>query len=48
MGWTAIMEDMKGYTFKDKYSLRQIERMPVQTDFFFGTDSGCQVGFCTD
>lgn len=48
MWWATIMEDMAGHTFKDKYSLRQIERLPIQTDFIFGTGSGCQAGFCTD
>lgn len=48
MWWATIMEDLKGYTFKDKYSLRQIERLPIQSDFIFGTGSGCQAGFCTD
>lgn len=48
MWWATIMEDLKGHTFKDKYSLRQIERLPIQSDFIFGTGSGCQAGFCTD
>ena len=48
MNWTKIMEDMHENTFKDKHSMKQIERLPIQTDFIFGTGSGCQAGFCTD
>lgn len=48
MWWATIAEDLNGHTFKDKYSLRQIQTMPIQTDFVFGTGSGCQAGFCTD
>lgn len=48
MCWAAIMEDMQGRTFKDKMDLWQIGKLPVQLDFFYGTGSGCQAGFCTD
>lgn len=48
MYWSAIMEDMKGNTFKDDMNLYQISKLPIQLDFFFGTGSGCQAGFCTD
>ncbi len=57
MQWAKIQEELsvmfrknhdKYYTFKDDYSLRQIEKMNLQLDFFFGTGSGCQAGFCTD
>jgi hypothetical protein len=47
MRWAAIMEVLYDHTFKDKYSLLQIEKMGIQQDFFFGTGSGCQAGFCT-
>lgn len=48
MWWSAIEEDLQGNTFKDKISMRQIAHLPVQLDFFYGTGSGCQAGFCTD
>lgn len=48
MYWAAIMEEMKGHTFKEKLSMLQISKMGIQTDFNFGTGSGCQAGFCTD
>lgn len=57
MQWAKIQEDLsilyrrwhdKSYTFKDKQSFAQIEKMGLQLDFFFGTGSGCQAGFCTD
>lgn len=48
MYWAAIMEDLQGNTFKDKLTLRQIRKLPIQLDFMYGTGSGCQAGFCTD
>lgn len=48
MQWAGIQEDLHGYTFKDKMNMHQIWHLPVQLDFFFGTGSGCQAGFCTD
>lgn len=48
MWWASIMEDLKNRTFKDKHSLQQISKLPIQMDFMFGVGSGCQAGFCTD
>lgn len=48
MTWAMIMEDLQGNTFKDGLNLHQIQKLPIQLDFFFGTGSGCQAGFCTD
>lgn len=48
MWWSAIQEDLQGNTFNNKMSLYQISRLPIQLDFFYGTGSGCQAGFCTD
>lgn len=48
MWWSAIQEELQGNTFKNKMSLSQISRLPIQLDFFYGTGSGCQAGFCTD
>lgn len=47
MWWSAIMEDMMGYTFKEKLTLRQISELPIELDFFEGGGAGCQAGFCT-
>lgn len=48
MQWSAIMEEIRGHKFKEKLSFRQIQCLPIQLDFFYGTGSGCQAGFCTD
>lgn len=48
MQWAKILEDMQGYTFKDNISLRQIEKLPIQLDFHYGTGTGCKAGFCTN
>lgn len=48
MQWAGIQEDLHGYTFKDKLNMHQIGMLPLQLDFFYGTGSGCQAGFCTD
>lgn len=34
--------------FKQEMTYSQIKEIGLQTDFFFGTGSGCQAGFCTD
>lgn len=48
MLWSMIWEDLIGHTFKDELSFKQISNLGLQLDFFFGTGSGCQAGFCTD
>jgi len=48
MQWAKIQEDLKGNTFKEKLNFHQINRLPIQQEFFYGTGSGCQAGFCTD
>lgn len=48
MQWSKIMEDLQERRFHDKYTMHQIDRMPLQNDFIFGTGAGCQAGFCTD
>lgn len=48
MQWSKILEDMQGNTFKEKMSLAEIENLPIQLDFFYGTGAGCQAGFCTN
>jgi hypothetical protein len=34
--------------FKKEMSFEQVKQLGIQQDFFFGTGSGCQAGFCTD
>lgn len=48
MKWAAVMEVIYDHTFKDNNSLLDVAKMGLQMDFFFGTGSGCQAGFCTD
>lgn len=48
MQWSKIMEDLQRNTFKDNYSLHQIEKLPIQLDFIYGTGAGCKAGFCTN
>ena len=48
MKWAAVQESIYNRTFKPEYSLLEIANMGLQLDFFFGTGSGCQAGFCTD
>lgn len=48
MKWAAVQEEIIGHTFKDEYSLLQIEKMGLQQEFIFGIGAGCQAGFCTD
>jgi hypothetical protein len=48
MQWFNDMEkNMKG-TWKQDATYEQISKIGLQMDFFFGTGSGCQAGFCTD
>lgn len=46
MQWFADQE--KKATWKKEMSYEQIKTIGLQQDFFFGTGSGCQAGFCTD
>lgn len=48
MLWSMIQEELRGYTFKEGISFRQIRELPIQLDFFEGTGAGCQAGFCTN
>lgn len=48
MKWAAVQEAILDRTFKENHSLIEIARMGLQLDFFLGTGSGCQAGFCTD
>jgi hypothetical protein len=51
MQWFSDQENQKGKnkgTWKENISYEQIKKIGLQTDFNFGTGSGCQAGFCTD
>lgn len=46
MQWFSDQEEKS--TWKTEMKYEQIKKVGLQTDFFFGTGSGCQAGFCTD
>lgn len=48
MRWFSEMEKKMKRTFKKEASYEKVKRMGLQSDFFFGTGSGCQAGYCTD
>jgi hypothetical protein len=49
MRWFAEMEVKLKRKFKKEMTYNQIKRLGLQTDFFFGTGSGCKAGVgCTD
>ena len=48
MRWFAEMEKKAKAQWKKEMSYERVKKIGLQTDFFFGTGSGCQSGFCTD
>jgi hypothetical protein len=53
MQWFADQEVLtkngkKKLQWKKEMSYDKIKKIGLQTDFFFGTGTGCQAGFCTD
>ena len=48
MYWSVIQEELINKQFKKEMSFLQMKQLGIQQDFFFGTGSGCQAGFCTD
>lgn len=48
MNWFSKQEINSKYNYKSNITYEQIKKIGLQTDFFFGTGSGCQAGFCTD
>lgn len=54
MQWFADIEKAnfskrtKVQTWKNEANYEQIKNIGLQQDFYFGTGSGCQAGFCTD
>jgi hypothetical protein len=48
MQWFGDMETKFKRKFKKEITYEQIKTIGLQTEFHFGTGSGCQAGFCTD
>jgi hypothetical protein len=48
MKWFSEMENLMKRNFKKEMPLSTIKKIGLQSNFFFGTGSGCQAGFCTD
>lgn len=48
MQWFNEKEKQSNYNWKSQITYDQIKKIGIQQDFFFGTGSGCQAGFCTD
>ena len=48
MRWFSEMEKLKKRRFNKDVTYENIKKIGLQQDFFFGTGSGCQAGFCTD
>lgn len=47
MEWASSKETKKTH-WKEGITYQQISKINLQLDFFYGTGSGCQAGFCTD
>ena len=47
MQWFANQEDI-GKKWKKEMNYEQIKNLALQSEFNFGTGSGCQAGYCTD
>ncbi len=48
MQWFANQEKKGKGTWKEHINYEQIKSIGLQQDFFFGTGSGCDAGYCTD
>jgi len=48
MQWFADMETTLKRKWKKEMTYEQVKTIGLQQDFYFGTGSGCQAGFCTD
>lgn len=48
MNWAKEIEETRGQRFKHGITMEKIEKIGLQSEFAFGTGSGCQAGFCTD
>ena len=48
MKWFSNMEKQVGAKWKKEMTYASVKKIGLQSDFAFGTGSGCQAGFCTD
>lgn len=48
MQWFSNQEIRRKHFFKPGINYSQIKNIEIQSEFDFGTGSGCQAGFCTD
>ncbi len=48
MKWFSEMETKIKARFKKEMSYKDVKKLGLQGDFFFGTGSGCSSGYCTD
>jgi hypothetical protein len=48
MEWFARQERNSNYNYKSSITYDRIKDLEIQSEFNFGTGSGCQAGFCTD
>tara|TARA_R110002153_G_C13217681_1_gene488515 strand:+ start:178 stop:1017 length:840 start_codon:yes stop_codon:yes gene_type:complete len=48
MNWAKSKETKTKRRFTDAFKMNEIERIGLQTDFVFGTGSGCSSGGCSD
>jgi hypothetical protein len=48
MRWFAEIETKMKRNFKKEMNYFDVKKLGLQSNFFFGTGSGCQSGFCTD
>ena len=48
MLWFMKMEKLLKRKWKKEMSYEKVKTIGLQQDFFFGTGTGCQAGFCTD
>lgn len=48
MRWFSEMEKKANAKWKKEMNYLQVQKIGLQSEFNFGTGSGCQAGFCTD
>jgi hypothetical protein len=48
MKWFSDKEKISKGTWKQQGTYDEFAKLPLQLDFYFGTGSGCNGGFCTD
>jgi hypothetical protein len=48
MNWAKNKELKSKRRFKNDFKMNQIQKIGLQTDFIFGTGSGCSSGMCSD